>query len=556
MGLRHTTPLAFSPVTACDALDSTDLPTGAMQQLRNLVPDPSTINLWTCRPASILLYDFAANNFGSPWSSAFSSAFGPHVTSATGFISALKVIGNQAYGMIAYGTGVDIPFSINLLTNTAINITGVLPGSNCPTSPATTGAWTAPTMDVIGINIVVTHPGFNTINGYFGVIGINNPSAPSWGSGNTAPNALPAVPVGVKNFNGRAWYLVNPATGNPGSYYSDVLAAGTITSGSQVITYDDNIALTAMGALGVEQTQGGILQALIVFKGVSNVYQVTGDAASSTLAKNSLNIATGTFAVNSVTPTPKGLAFISPDGMRIINFAAQVSPPIGDAGKGITIPFINAVQPTRIAACFNADTFRASTQNGAVAQTPTQDWWLDFSREAWNGPHDFPSSLIQPYKGTFIMTPTGVFAKLFQSDVTPMGASTFIENGTQMTYTWQTAMLPDTDQMCENAIVETTLHMALSTSVPPVNVAALDQTQAVFDTVQVSATGSSTLWNAFNWDQAQWNLGLSVLFPRPINWHQPIVFRKLSIYASGQSDLPIQIGRLHLRYEQLGYIQQ
>ena len=555
--LTNGKPYVLSPATCCDALDSSDIAPGAMQQLRNLVPDPTTKNLWTPRPAATLLYDFSAKSFGSPWSSAFSSAFGPHVNTATGFISALKVVGSNAYGMVGYPSGQDLPFSFNLLTGTIVPIAGVTL-LNTPNSPLTTGAWTPPTMDVIATSIIVTHPGFNTVNGYFGTININNPSAPTWTSGNTATNALPAVPVAVKNFNGRAWYLVNPSTGNPGAYYSDVLVPGTITNGTQVLTFDDNVPLTALGGLPLNTTIGGILQALIVFKGVTNLYQVTGDASSTVnpLAKNSLNLATGTLAPNTIAPTPFGLAFVSPDGVRIINFNAQVSPPIGDAGSGITFPFISAVQPTRMAAAFGADTYRAFTQNNSVAGAPNQDWWYDFSRQSWCGPHDFPPSVIQPYQATFVMAPVGVFAKLFQSDVAQSASSVYVENGTQLTYTWQTAMLPDTNQMCENFLIETTIHMSLSTIVPPVNVAALDEGGNVFDTVTISATGTSTLWDAFNWDQAVWNSGATPLSSRAVNWHQPIVFRRLSAYVSGTSDAPVKIGRLHLRYQETGYLQQ
>lgn len=218
MSLRNSVPLAFSPSGCTDALDSTDLPSGAMAQLRNLIADPTTKNLWTCRPAATLLVDFVASKFGDPWSSGFSSGFGPFVTSATGFISALKVIGTRAYGMIALAAyGTDVPFCYDLSAAAFVTITGWT-AANTPTSPVITGAWTPPTMDVIGGKIIVTHTGFSGVgNNFFGVIDISNPSALTWTSSNTATNTLPAVPVAVANFNGRAWFLVNPSTGNPGA---------------------------------------------------------------------------------------------------------------------------------------------------------------------------------------------------------------------------------------------------------------------------------------------------------------------------------------------------
>ena len=79
----------------------------------------------------------------------------------------------------------------------------------------------------------------------------------------------------------------------------------TITNATNVLTFDDNQKLTAAIGLPLSNQLGGILQALMVFKGTANIYQITGDISLGsgpplgTLSKNTLNVATGTFAPNS-----------------------------------------------------------------------------------------------------------------------------------------------------------------------------------------------------------------------------------------------------------------
>src|SRR5882724_4302279 len=110
MALRNAMPLRFSPQGLSDAIDGTNVFSGACAALQNLIPDPTTANLWQGRPASFLTVNF---NAGSP----------PHVS---GFISALDVFGNIAYGLIdtdQFNTAV--PFAYNLLTQAFITITGI-----------------------------------------------------------------------------------------------------------------------------------------------------------------------------------------------------------------------------------------------------------------------------------------------------------------------------------------------------------------------------------------------------------------------------------------------
>jgi hypothetical protein len=455
--------------------------------------------------------------------------------------------------------GHDEPFVYDLSTNTFVAITGVT-APNTPVSPSSvsTVEWTPPTMDIIGSKIVVTHPGYTGAAGnYFGWFDISTFATPVWHAGNTATHALPAVPSAVKQFGQRAWFIVNDPT-TPGTYYTDVLDPLTITNANQILTYNDNVTLTALGALPLNtQLTGGVIQSLIVFKEAS-MFQVTGDAASATnpLTVNAMNVAVGTLAPNAVTTTPKGLAFLAIDGVRVIGFDGKVSDPVGFAGSGVTVPFINIATPSRAAAACNANVFRLSANTVGGTGITNQEYWYDIGRGCWSGPHNFPASLIQPYSNTFIMTPVGVTGKLFQSDSIQSASSVFIENGFQLSFAFQTCNLPDTQQMAENNMLETTLNIAGSTDTVNYQAQFITSDGAVLDTVTLRVAASATRWGAFTWGTGMWSVSFTGLSPVPINWHSPIVFRKGGLALTGFSYAGFKVGDLFMRYEQLGYLQQ
>jgi len=231
VGLRNTIPVKFSPVGLSDALDSSNVFAGAMQNLQNLIPDITTKNVWTCRPAAMPATDFSG--FTTP-----------------GFISVIKVIGNRVYGMIASGrnAGHDEPFIYDMVAASFVTISGITL-SNTPVSPTSSGAWVPPTMDLIGSKMIVTHPGYNGSGGnFFGWFDISTFASPTWNAGNTAGNALVAPPSAVKQFGQRAYYIVNDPA-QPAVPFSDVLDPTTMTLGTNVLTFGDTVPLTALGAL-------------------------------------------------------------------------------------------------------------------------------------------------------------------------------------------------------------------------------------------------------------------------------------------------------------------
>lgn len=559
---RNSKPLPWRPKGLSDTLDSSTAFNGAMTSLQNLIPDPSTANVWQCRPAATKLFDF--NTMGGPFSSGFSSGFQQgFFAGPAGFISVKKTIGNIVYGMIASSVipGHDVPFAFNITTGTPIVVGGTVNATTTPVSPPSTGAWTPPQMALIGTKLMVTHSGFTGVGGNFvGWFDVTNPLAPVWNAGNlTGAIQFTVAPTGVVQFFNRAYYLYNlPA--QPAVIFSDVSTftnpgfATQVTNATQILTFGDNQLLTALGALPLSNQLGGIVQSVMVFKGVSNIFQITGDAAltSNPLSVNSLSVATGTLAPNSVCSTPKGLAFIAPDGVRIIDFNAQVSDPIGFEGKGITVPFIFSSVPSRMVAGCNGNVLRATTQNANVSGSPSQEYWYDFGRSMWiSGPNTFPASLIEPYNNTFIMTPVGVNASLWQSDYVQSTTSTFVENGNQMLWEADTSLLPDTDMITNNAMTEGTIDLALPSNIGTVTIAAIAHDGNSLDVVTISsAAGAATIWGAFVWGAAPWGGGgASFLAPYELQWHMPIVFSRMSIATNGKSAAGVKVGALHMRYQ-------
>jgi hypothetical protein len=560
MSLRNAQPVKFSPAGLSDTLDGSNVFPGAMTALNNLIPDITTKNVWTCRPAAMpavnfatALGDFSQADF-NPID--FNTSFS---TLAPGFISVIKVVGSRVYGMIAssLNAGHDQPFIFDMVAKGFVPIAGVTP-ANTPVSPPTSGDWVPPTMDLIGSKMIVTHPGYTGAGGnFFGWFDISTFASPTWHAGNTATNALAYPPSAVKQFGQRAYYIVNFPSA-PSVTFSDVLDPLTVTLGTNVLTFGDNVPLVALGALPLNsQLTGGILQALIVFK-ESVMWQIMGDAASTSnpLTINQLGVAVGTLCPNAIAPTPKGLAFIAKDGIRVISFSSSVSDPVGFAGNGVTVPFINIQVPSRAAMACNADTVRVSLETTGTQGTINAEYWYTISRACWSGPHSCDSALMQPYSNTFVTTLSGVNAILWQSDSVQTSGSTFVENGVQLMFDWQTAVFPDDNMMAENNLLECTINLVGSSNNSTYGVQFITSDGTVLDTVSISLDSGGAQWGSVIWGSFQWSASITGLSPVPINPHIPIVFRKMSIAVTGNSYLGFKIGDMFTRMEKLGYLQQ
>lgn len=216
MTLRNAKPLRFSPAGLSDSLAEEDAFPGACAVLTNLIPDPSTKNVWTPRPASILATNFTG------------------FTTPTG-VSVFKVVGTLVYGMVssAHFAGKDEPFVYNLATSSFVTVTGQTSG-NCPTTQATTGEWTPPTIDVMGTFVVVTHPGFDGVTNFIGWFDATNPAAPVWHAGNfslVTPLLTVMILVGGSGYT-NGTYTDVAITSNPGAgaLGTVVVSGGAVTS--------------------------------------------------------------------------------------------------------------------------------------------------------------------------------------------------------------------------------------------------------------------------------------------------------------------------------------
>jgi len=536
MTLRRSHVAEITPKGLTDALDTTHAFPGAMTALRNLIPDPGADGMWVCRPASSLLTNF------------------PALTSP-GFISVMKVVGNVAYGLINSGlnSGRDEPFIYNISTGQFTPITGQT-AANTPASPNTTGGWLPPTVDVVGTKVIFTHPGFNFGAGfYIGWLDISNPAAAVWSAGNlTGAIQFTSPPTAVQQFNGRAYYAINNAV-----IFSDTTNPLSCTFGTQVVILGLNTNITALVGLPLtNQLQGGIIQSLMAFTGTSAIYQILGDASStvSPISLNQLNVSTGTFSQNSVCATPQGLCFVSPEGLRFISYAAQISPPVGNNGKGIAKPIYNALVPSRVAIAYAGDVLRVSLQNSGLPNYPNQEFFYHLSLSRWSGPHTFPASLIASYGNTFVMAPIGVTGGLWLSNAFPTPLDTFTENGVALQWEFDTTLSPSSGgPMSMYSLQEMTADLALNSG-DIYFFSFLDTQGNTIQALSLTGQGTANLWNSGNWGTEYWGSTAPLYQPVLLSFPYPVIFKRAQFSATGLSSAPFRFGGLATRVEVLGYV--
>lgn len=620
MALRRARPLTFRPKGLSDAIDGTNAFPGAMQSLANLVPSPGTKNVFVPRPASVQKTDFTGLDgntkqiptallvVGSIAYGMIPETTGPYAgkdvpfaynvstntyrtISIPGGAAALPTsppatgdwtppimaqVGNKIvithpgfaggagpyFGWLDVSGFTDATHTGNTHSSTLIDTLSAnvlqagwtvgmtISGTGIPANT------TIVSIATNGLSLTLSQAATSTNAGVTLTVAGGTLAAPLWASGNTnGAIQLSAVPLGVAQFNGRAWFAVGS-----GVVFTDSGNAVQVTNATQALTFSNGLTVTAVAGLPLSSPiSGGMIQALIAFQGCAGMFQITGDSATTNLATNALNVGTGTLSPLSITPTPIGLAFVAPDGLRVIGFDAQVSEPIGAAGDGISLAFINSNHPSRTCAAFNQSTLRISVEDSIGGNTVTQEYWLHFEEKAWSGPHTFPAALIQPLQttgNTFLMAGAGVASALWQSDVLPTQSSIYIENGAQLQWTYWPSLMPDTQEMAQNAMVETLLACSLATGVN-IQIQALDELGNILDFVLLmgSALGP-TVWGSFNWGGATWLGGSAPLQEYRLDWHQPIVFKQMSLKLTGPSQPNLALGNIYLKYQQLGYLIQ
>jgi hypothetical protein len=614
MPLRRGTPVRVVLRGCSDAVDGTNTFPGAAVQLADLVPDPSTNGCFVPRPAAFKIIDFAIAGFSSP---GFISSLLVVGNLAYGTIATSRNAGKDEPFVVNLLTG----SAVTVAGITSANVPSSPPATGKWTPPilAQVGSRVIVThpgfpggavkfgwFDVSGFTttLAVTTHTTDTLDGFTTPLGtepgmtVTGPgipagatilsstassiklsaaatasasvnvtiaggtiAAPLWGAGDTDRNPLPSVPVGVAQFYGRAYY----ALGLDGIVFSDSGFACRVsnTTAVQALLPGNGLPITAIAPLMLSSSLAttGIVQALIAFQNISGMQQILGDLALNNLTMNALPVATGTAAPLSITPCEFGTAFISPEGLRIVQFNATVSEPIGDAGSGITVPYIYSAVPSRMCVSANSHVLRGATLNAYTApiagDPPAQEWWFDLGRKVWTGPMSIVPSLIQPWQGannesTFIMAPIGILGSLWRSDPYGNLASSYTENGVAMNWTAQPTPLPDTGQMAMNEMVEMSVAGAFLTKA---DLTANDISGVGLGTTQVppQLLPPPSIWGVMIWGSSLWGGGATKFQQWPVYWSAPLVFKQLDLTIRGASGFGVKLGNLSLRYQITGY---
>jgi hypothetical protein len=536
VALSNAHPVRFAPKGLSDAFDATEAFPGACRSLANLVFNPGNQELVACRPGVVSLTTFSG--FTTPT-----------------FVSVFVSIDVMIYGMVSTGrnAGHDEPFAYNTSTNTFVTISGVTNG-NTPTSPATTGTWSPPSMAVVGKKILVTHPGFSgTGANFIGVIDITTPATPAWSSSNTATNALPTAPTWVANLNNRAYYACANVL-----YFSDSLNPLTITNAGQSLTLGDTSSITAIQGLPVQTTSAGVVQALLVFK-TTQVWQVTGDSTTSNLALNFLSLNVGTAAPRSVVQSPYGVNFMAIDGPYIVDPLGLVRPLTKQpqtTDQDIQQPFIYAITPSRVCAGYSGGIYRICLDTNFSGFTQTNDYWFDTERRRWNGPHSFPYDCAAQVSNFFIISHQSKGAALFKSEITASPTSVYTDAGTAISFMLQSSTFPKDSTMSEKLVVESTIELSTAGAGVNYQITALNDQGSTLNTTNVTVPAGTSIWGAFLWGVGMWSANTNLPKTYTIAWTVPLVFQKMAIQVVGTASSNISIGAVYCRYQDLGYTNQ
>lgn len=527
---KYEYPARFTPRGLCDAFDATDKFAGACIGLGNLIFDQANPEIMVSRPGVVPIYAFG--DFTTP-----------------GAISVQTTVGSVTYGMIATGrnAGKDEPFAYDHAAGAFIAVSGVT-NANSPTSQATTGAWTPPTIASVGVYIIVTHPGFPGGASKFGIFDITNPAAPAWSATDTATNGLPSVPVAVANFGNRAYFACTNTLP-----YTDVLSL-TRTAPTQALTIGDASRITALSGLPVQTTSSGVVQALMVFKAFQ-VWQVTGDAATSNLAQNFISITVGCSAPRSIVPAPLGLYFASVAGPRIIDQFGVLRDVLhsADGEPDVQVPFQNAVVPSRMAAGYSGSIYRVCMETMVRGVQGFNDYWFDEHRRRWTGPHSFSYDCVSQLGNYFVIVSNANPGKLYKSESLPSAASVYADDGTAITATLQSSTFPKTGHMAMKQVVESTQELASNASPTSYQITALDDLGNTLNSCQISILPAGGLWGSVVWGAFTWASSLNIPTTYEVPWTVPLVFKKMALYVTATATTALSLGTFYALFRDAGY---
>lgn len=515
-----------------DAFDSTDKFPGACILLSNFVFDQGNPEIVVSRPGVTTIDTFAS--FTMP-----------------GIVSVHATVGDITYGMIASGLNAnkDEPFAYDHVNGVYLAVAGVT-NANTPTTQAGTGAWTPPTMASVGVNIIVTHPGFPGGATKFGWFDITIPAAPVWNGGDTTTNGLSATPVAVANFNNRAYF----ALPNNKVEYTDVLTL-VRTASSQALTLGDASKLTALSGLPIQTTSSGVVQALLAFKEFQ-IWQITGDPVTLDLAANFISLSYGTRSPRSLALSPLGLYFAASSGPMIVDPTGTLRA-VTNSGQqnepDLHVPWENATTPSRICAGYNSTIYRVSMETTINGATSVNDYWFDEHKRRWHGPHTFPYNGASPYKNYFVIVSNANPAKLIKSEIEPSGASVYTDLGVAFPSTELTATFPKTGEMEMHQSSQSTIELASAQGAASYQITALDDLGNTLNSCSISVLPAGALWGFAVWGGFNWASATNVPTTYNVPWTAPLVFKKMAIYITATASTQLAIGSFFTRYKTLGY---
>lgn len=515
-----------------DAYDATDKFPGACRLLSNLVFDQGNPEIMQSRPGVSQITDFSS--FVTP-----------------GIISVHATIAGVTYGMISSGLNAnkDEPFAYDHASAAFLPVSGIT-NLNTPTTPAGTGEWTPPTMASVGVLIYVTHPGFPGGGTKFGWFDITLPGAPAWNAGDTTSNGLTATPVAVANFGNRGYFAVNN-----GVEYTDVLSMARTSSG-QRLTLGDASAVIALSGLPIQTTSSGIVQALLAFKAFQ-VWQVTGDAVTSTLAQNFISLSFGTKSPRSIALSPLGVYFAATSGPMVVDpfgTLRAVTPSSQQSEPDLHVPWSNVTTPSRVCAGYNSTIYRISMETTINGVTSVNDYWFDEHKRRWHGPHTFPYNGTSALEDYFVIVSNDNPALLIKSEISPSGSSVFTDLGVAYACSELTATFPKTGDMQMHTVAESTIELASAQGAASYQITAQDDQGNTLNSCIVSVLPAGTLWGSGVWGGFAWASSTNIPTTYNVPWTAPLVFKKVAIYITTTATTAVAIGTFFARYKELGYV--
>lgn len=456
------------------------------------------------------------------------------ITATGNLITSVAAIAGFAVGQVISGVGIPSGTTI-----TAIS------GSNITISNTLTATATGSTISASGTIVTMSaNASATTLQENITIAG-GTTGTPLWCAGNTTNIQLNGYPTNVNNFNNRAYISV-------GQYLTlcDPLSLN-VSQPTQALVVGDVSPITALQPLTIiNPATSAPVQGLLVFK-QNLVTLVTGDPTTNSLANNTLSPSgVGTTSPNAVWATTSGVYFIDVDGLRCVELSGNITDPLPD----VRVPFINAINRTRISAAYNAGIYRVCLQRGDVSGTPWQEFWFDLKYRLWTGPHTFQQQVILPWKGSFVAFSNAYPATLYQSDPVQTAFSNFIENGSLLSWTYSTSALPDNEDLMYNSLVVASINVAFKAGAPTLQCIATDENGTIVGLASIVTPGAASYWGTMVWGTNVWYGQQYGLQPRQIPWTAAVVFSKLVLTITAPSSLGFQISNFQALYQPLGYV--